>query len=728
MRPRNLLGSKLLSIIVLLLNTLLALLLPLAAHSAPQSPAGSQEAQRHYLKASLLERRGAYAEALAEFEKALELDPESAFLAGEAAELALEVQDWERAEKWARRRLELAPKDAKSRLALGRVQWAKGRTAEAEKSLEEALRLDPSSADTAFGLVELIAPKDPKKARAILERFHRENPDQAAEALHELAKLDAQEEKYKDAAAKLRRAIALNDAESGPSRLLLGQVYEVLRDTRAAVEQLRWVLAVEPEEYELWAHIGELEALAGDVDQARQTFLQLRERRPDDPAAASWLAADAERRGEFAKAAQYLRASSALKDDATLHLRLGHYLLQSGGIKEAMVALAGARARWPKDDRINYYLALGHDDLGEHDQAVALLREVLAVKPEDRDARWQLATILEKQGKVLEAEPEFRKLLAERPDDATTLNYLGYSLADRGLKLAEAEALIRRAVALEPRAGAFRDSLGWVLHKQGRSTEAVAELEAAVRELPDDPTLLDHLGEARAGAGDEAGAWRAWRLAQTLGGEKAGEKADALQKGWDDGALGELWRSHLAQVQGGLKRYSGLCELRGRIAGRAVSHKALFTWRAPGDASFELLGPLFSTAWRARLDARGFAMDRLPVDGVSDKQVEEAASGVFTAIAGALSGAAFAPGGESRLQRGWGGRRSLLRPGWRVDLGEQALARSYQREDSPAVAAGDLARWGRRRAPRSLTVEGRFWELSLVCPEPKAEFEPAELP
>jgi tetratricopeptide (TPR) repeat protein len=708
---------------------LLAVLLAAApvASAAPKEPAGSQEAQRHYLRATLLERRGAYGEALAEFEKALALDPQSAFLAGEAAELALEVEDWERAEKWARRRLELAPKDAKSQLALGRVQWAKGKMSEAEKSLQAALELDPSSADTAFGLVELLSAKDPKRARAILERFLKDNPEQAAETLHELAKLDAQEEKYQAAAEKLRRAIRLDDAESGASRLLLGQVYEVLKDTRAAIEQLRWVLAVEPEEYELWAHIGELEALAGDVDQARQTFTQLREKRPADPAAASWLAADAERRGEYAKAAEFLRSSSALKDDATLHLRLGHYLLQSGGISEAMKGLEEARKRWPKDDRINYYLALGHDDLGDHDKAVGLLREVLAVKPEDRDARWQLATILEKQGKIQEAEPEFRKLLAERPDDATTLNYLGYSLADRGLKLDEAEQLIRKAVALEPRAAAFRDSLGWVLHKQGRSTQAVAELEAAVRELPDDPTLLDHLGDARKGAGEEAGAWRAWRLAQSLGGEKSGDKADQLQKGWDDASLGELWRRHLALAQGGLKKYTGLCELKGRIAGRPLSHKALFTWRAPGDASFELLGPLFSTAWRARLDASGFAMDRLPVAGVSEKQVEEAAHGVFAAVSGALSGAAFAPGGDARLQRGWG-RRSLLRPGWRVDLGEQALARSLQREGLPAAEAEDFLRWGQRRAPRRLTVEGRFWELALLCPEPKAEFEGPELP
>lgn len=704
----------------------LAFLLSLSASAAPTEAAGGQEAQRHYLRATLLERRGAYGEALAEFEKALALDAGSAFLAGEAAELALQVEDWARAETWARRRLELAPQDAKSHLSLGRVHWAQGRIPQAEAAFEAALQLDPASAETVFGLVELVAAKEPKRARAVLERFLKDNPEQAAQALLELGKLDAQEERYADAAEKLRRAVALDDAQSGPARLALGQVYEVLGDTRAAVAEYRRVLVDEPEEYELWAHVGELEALMGDADQARETFRRLKESRPDDPAAAAWLAADAEKAGDYARAAELLKASSALKDDATLHLRLGHYLLQSGGIAEAMKALREARARWPKDDRIAYYLALGYDDLGEHDKAVELLREVTAVKPEDRDARWQLATVLEKLGRMQEAEPEFRRLLADRPDDATALNYLGYALADRGLKLDEAEALIGRAVALEPRSPAFRDSLGWVLFKQGRSSEAVVQLESAVRDLPGDATLLDHLGEARKSLADEAGAWRAWRLAQTLGLLKAGEKADALQKGWDEASLGELWRRHLALAQGGLKRLTGLCELKGKIAGRAVSHKALFSWRAPGEVSFELLGPLFSTAWRARLDAGGFAMDRLPVDGVSPGQVEEAAHGVFAAVSGALSGAAFAPG-PAKLTRGWG-RRSLEREGWRVDLGEQALARSLQAQGAAAVEVSDFLRAGLRRAPRRLEVEGRFWELAIICPEPKAEFEPAEAP
>ncbi len=705
------------------MNLLLALLLATSASASPSSHgAGSAGAQQEYLRGTLLERRGAFVEALAAYEKALELDPGSAFLAGEAAGLALELEDWGRAEKWARRRLELAPKDGNSQMILARVFWSRGQEAEAIEAFEAALKLDPASIDAIMALAELIAPKEPKRARAMLERFQTGNPEHASTVLHELAKLDAQEGRYPAAVEKLKRAISLDESGSDPARLTLAQVYEVSRDTPAAIAEYRKVQLNAPDDWELWARIAELEAVNGDAAAARAEFLRLKAKRAGDPAAAAWLAADAERRGDFGEAAGYLRDSDALKEDPTLHLRLGYYQLQSGGVKEAMKTLQEARARWPKDDRVAYYLALGHDDLGERSAAVALLREVLALKPEDRDARWQLATILEKMDKIAEAEPEFRRLIESKPDDAPALNYLGYSLADRGLKLEEAEALIRRALALEPANAAYRDSLGWALFKQGRSTEAAVELESSARAIPDDETLWEHLAAADEALGRRAEAWLAWRLAQSLGSAKAGGRAEALQKGWTDDELGELWRRHLAAVQGGVKTFRGLCELKGRIAGHAVSRQALFTFRAPREATFELLGPMFSTAWRAKLDARGFSMDPFPVEGVDQERVEGAAHGAFAAIAAALSGEAFSPG-PARYERGWG-RTSVMRPAWRVDL-DDALARAVSPADNGVtVALADFLRVRERQVPRSLETKGRFWELAISCPEPKAEFFP----
>ena len=80
--------------------------------------------------------------------------------------------------------------------------------------------------------------------------------------------------------------------------------------------------------------------------------------------------------------------------------------------------------------------------------------------------------------------------------NAVVLNFLGYSLADRGEELDRAEDLIRRAVDQNPTSGAFVDSLGWVLYRKGRFHEAVEQLELATKLLPYDPIVVDHLGDA----------------------------------------------------------------------------------------------------------------------------------------------------------------------------------------------------------------------------------------
>ncbi|MBI3564452.1 MAG: tetratricopeptide repeat protein, partial [Elusimicrobia bacterium] len=540
--------------------------------------------------------------------------------------------------------------------------------------------------------------------------------------LFELGRLDAQEERYPAAVEKLKRAIELDDAESDPARLVLAQVYEVTHDTAAAVEEYSRLTTDDPDDLELAAHVGELQAGMGALDDARATFRRIKDKRPGYPPACAWLAADAERAGDFARAAAELKDSSGLRDDPTLNLRLGYYQLQSGGMKDAMLTLGEARKRWPKDDRIAYYLALGHDDLGEHAEAVKLLREVLSVKPEDRDARWQLATILEKMNKIEEAEPEFRRLIADKPDDAPALNYLGYSLADRGLKLEDALGFIRRALAVEPTNPAYRDSLGWALFKLGRSTEAAVELSAAVRALPDDESVWDHLGDARKALGRDEGAWRAWRLAQSFGAAKAGPKAEALQKDLTPEAAGELWRAHLEAVQGGLKRYSAVCSVKGRIGGRVVDREALLTFRAPRELTLELLGPLFAPVARARVDERGFAMDRFVVEGASDEQVRGAAEAVLSEVDAALAGEPFLPG-PAKLDSGWG-RRELARPAWRVELSDDALARSVAPEGGVAMTLSEFEKAGTRRYPKSFAAKGRFWEFALACAQPKIDAGP----
>ena len=90
---------------------------------------------------------------------------------------------------------------------------------------------------------------------------------------------------------------------------------------------------------------------------------------------------------------------------------------------------------------------------------------------------------------------DVRKALELNPDQPQVLNYLGYSLVEKQIKLDEALDMIERAVAARPDSGYIVDSLGWVLYRLGRYEEAVVHMERAAELMPVDPIVNDHLGD-----------------------------------------------------------------------------------------------------------------------------------------------------------------------------------------------------------------------------------------
>lgn len=131
------------------------------------------------------------------------------------------------------------------------------------------------------------------------------------------------------------------------------------------------------------------------------------------------------------------------------------------------------------------------------------------------------------------AEADFRAALALRPEQPQVLNYLGYSLVERGEKLDEALAMIETAVAARPDNGAIVDSLGWVYFKLGRFDDAVAHLEHAASLEPADPTINDHLGDALWAVGRVIEARFQWQRALSFG--PAEDEAVRIRAKLDDG-------------------------------------------------------------------------------------------------------------------------------------------------------------------------------------------------
>jgi tetratricopeptide (TPR) repeat protein len=209
---------------------------------------------------------------------------------------------------------------------------------------------------------------------------------------------------------------------------------------------------------------------------------------------------------------------------------------------EATAAAKEAVAKAPNDRNLKLTLALQLSDSGQPEQALADVKSLLKNAPEDREVYITLAqmssrlkrfkdaedyiakaaqvpgkpedkdkdkgyvwfvwgSIFERQKKYEEAEGMFRKALADDNRNAMVLNYLGYMLADRGVRLQEALGYIKKAVELEPQNGAYLDSLGWAYYKLGDYDLAEDNLRRASERMASDPTVQDHLAELYAKTG-----------------------------------------------------------------------------------------------------------------------------------------------------------------------------------------------------------------------------------
>jgi tetratricopeptide (TPR) repeat protein len=150
-------------------------------------------------------------------------------------------------------------------------------------------------------------------------------------------------------------------------------------------------------------------------------------------------------------------------------------------------------------------------------EATEAYTQAIGAFAEESAQQWFLyyarAITLERQDKWPEAEADFRKALELNPGQPQVLNYLGYSLVQKELKLDEALDMIERAVAARPDSGYIVDSLGWVLYRLGRYEEALPHMERAAELMPIDPIVNDHLGDVYWAVGRKREAEFMWKRA-----------------------------------------------------------------------------------------------------------------------------------------------------------------------------------------------------------------------
>jgi tetratricopeptide (TPR) repeat protein len=151
-------------------------------------------------------------------------------------------------------------------------------------------------------------------------------------------------------------------------------------------------------------------------------------------------------------------------------------------------------------------------DADRNQDAIKILGDGLRQMPDQTELLYEHALAAEKLKDFALMERQLRRIIELKPDDSTAYNALGYSFADRNIRLDDAEQLLREALRLSPNNGAILDSLGWALFRKGQFEESIELLRAAFARQPDGEVAA-HLGEAMWAVNQREIATRIWRAA-----------------------------------------------------------------------------------------------------------------------------------------------------------------------------------------------------------------------
>jgi len=231
------------------------------------------------------------------------------------------------------------------------------------------------------------------------------------------------------------------------------------------------------------------------------------------------------------------------------------------------------------------------------------LEEVIALDDQLVDAYYQLGILYEQKGKFSKAIPLFYRVLELKPNHAATANYLGYSFADRNIRLNEAERLIRIALEEDPDNPAYIDSLGWVFYRQGNYADALAELSKADTKAKD-PVIKEHVGDAYwalalLSEGDAAykNAVNAWNesLRTDPKNKFLKNKINHIQTiGLEYNAAVERLLSGFRKNQNAIKDFSCFFSLSGAYNKKLIRINGVMFYESPDRIRIDLLGPMMN--------------------------------------------------------------------------------------------------------------------------------------
>lgn len=370
------------------------------------------------------------------------------------------------------------PESAEAHFAMAQAAWNASRHDEALAELAQIDRLRPGWEPAALLRGQMLQSVAPAQALTFFHTFLRDYP-KAKEVRLSYARLLVSEKQYTQARAQFQRVMedAPNNAEVS---FAIGLLASQENDFETAEIYLRQALA---NGYK-------------DEDMARFYLGQVAEESRHLEEAAVWYQSVGQ--GEH-----YLNA----------RIRYAGLLAKQGKLDEARRHLQSVQ---PQNNQQRALLIQAEAQLlreaRRHEETFDLLARGLEKLPNHPDLLYDHAMAAEKLDKLDVMEKDLRQLIQLKPDNAHAYNALGYSLAERGVRLEEARELVEKALSLAPDDPFIMDSVGWVYFRLGQHGKAAESLRQALALRPD-PEIAAHLGQVLWAQGLHEEARKVWQSA-----------------------------------------------------------------------------------------------------------------------------------------------------------------------------------------------------------------------
>ncbi len=379
--------------------------------------------------------------------------------------------------------------------AIGRMRLETTDTAGALDAAQRGQTLDGAADGPAILALALMAQKVPLAEEIVVRHLAGKA---RVEVRMDYARALLSSQRYTEAATQLTR-VTSDNPEYATGWLIQGMLQMESKSHPAATESLQRFVQLETAK----------PAAATTSEESRRSLTQ----------AYLMLAEMAEKAKDLPKAREWLDRISNSEDMIGVQVRRAGLLARQGQLSEGRALLQALPERNAAEIRAKTSAEVQFlRENKQYQSAYDVLQTALAANPQDLDFVYDKAMMAEKLGRLDEMESLLRQAIASKPDYHHAYNALGYSLADRNVRLPEARQLILKALEFAPGDPFISDSLGWVEFRSGNVLEALRILRQAYKDKPD-AEIAAHLGEVLWTVGERTQAMVVWKEGLALNAE-----------------------------------------------------------------------------------------------------------------------------------------------------------------------------------------------------------------